>query len=533
MSGTFKVSILVFGEHVVGSPTEITLASMTPKLSKTIIEGDGLNAGTAGVISRFFLTFLDEHNNPAHPGRNLKFGLALQQGRGYKDLVSMDYTFTAVDAKACRYSVEFVPQKDGVFDLHIFADDSDRQGEKNERVPFEGSPFHCTIAAGEASADMSHVDGWLKETVVHKDKHGKAVSQEPDTIVAGDTVMLRPQICDAIGNLTILPEGALSIKLVYPDGSTAEWPEKAVKTATKELARDKTAAQPAAATMVVDGTAERLDAAATAALSGAHPIKLSTTVKGGTTIYEVRHDATHAGAHEVHLALRGEPIRGSPVIFDVVAAAADVKSAKLFAPTESPLYSNHTYAVILHTYDRFNNRVLHGGLAVAGRLQLIKKDVNDLTTIMPNNHTIEVEDLDDGTYRINVTLLKIAANVKVIVNMDKNIPANGGDLPAVTCQFVQREPRSAKELSEATGMDKEQQLQSAVADAPVAAEDVTPSHAKLREAGEEVRAMLRAATDGMRPKAAMVVAVEAFTEQGITSKKAGATKPSATETGEA
>ena len=42
---------------------------------------------------------------------------------------------------------------------------------------------------------------------------------------------------------------------------------------------------------------------------------------GGTTKYEVRYECTQRGAHSIHVQLRGEEIVGSPVNFDVGAAA--------------------------------------------------------------------------------------------------------------------------------------------------------------------------------------------------------------------
>ena len=39
--------------------------------------------------------------------------------------------------------------------------------------------------------------------------------------------------------------------------------------------------------------------------------------------------------------------------------------------------------------------------------------------------------------------MKIAANIRVIVNMDKNIPASGGELPAVLMSFVKPDEGSA------------------------------------------------------------------------------------------
>ena len=109
--------------------------------------------------------------------------------------------------------------------------------------------------------------------------------------------------------------------------------------------------------------------------------------------------------------------------FDVASAVPDVKSAKLSAPTESILYANIPYTIVLETFDRFGNAIPHGGLSVATRLQIVKNSANDLTTLVPNNHTYEVVDNEDGTYHISVSLIKLAATVKVFVNMDKNLPA--------------------------------------------------------------------------------------------------------------
>jgi len=72
---------------------------------------------------------------------------------------------------------------------------------------------------------------------------------------------------------------------------------------------------------------------------------------------------------------------------------------------------------------------------VASRLQIVKNSPHDLTTLVPNNHTVEVVDNDDGTYSVSVSLINLAATVKAVVNMDKNLPANGGELPAIQLSF--------------------------------------------------------------------------------------------------
>ena len=61
---------------------------------------------------------------------------------------------------------------------------------------------------------------------------------------------------------------------------------------------------------------------------------------------------------------------------------------------------------------------------------------------MASNHSVTVEDLQDGTYAVRVAIL-MAATVRLTVNVDKNIAASGGELPPVTLNFV--EPRDTAE----------------------------------------------------------------------------------------
>ena len=144
----------------------------------------------------------------------------------------------------------------------------------------------------------------------------------------------------------------------------------------------------------------------------------------------------------------------------------------------------------------------HGGLPATCRLQLIKSGVHDLTTLMPNNHTVDVEDMQDGTYHVKVMLIKITATVKVIVNMDKNIPAGGGELPPVQLTFL---PPEGSEGAPAA----------APAAAPEAAPvDTKSKNVKLRAAGEELMTMMGVGQEGMRAKSKVHIAAEAFAEAG-------------------
>ena len=46
-----------------------------------------------------------------------------------------------------------------------------------------------------------------------------------------------------------------------------------------------------------------------------------------------------------------------------------------------------------------------------------------------------VDDQEDGTYLVRVATL-LSATVKLIVNMDKDLPATTGELPPLTLTFV-------------------------------------------------------------------------------------------------
>lgn len=145
-------------------------------------------------------------------------------------------------------------------------------------------------------------------------------------------------------------------------------------------------------------------------------------------------------------------------------------------------------------------------------MQLIKTGVHDLTTLIPANHSMDIEDCEDGTYHVHVALIKIASTVKVIVNMDKNIPAAGGELAPVQLTFVMPDGNEGSSAA-------------AVVDEATGAEEAAPAAAygegaeRLRKAGEEVVEMLGAGKEGMKPKAAIAVAVDAFEAAGVQAKK--------------
>ena len=367
MSGTFSAAIKIFDQHVVGSPATFKLKSTTPDFSKSELSGSGLSSAVAGIPNHFRVKFFDQFTNSALPGSMSNFGLALlKSGEKNKEAKVHEHTIQLVDEETGEYEFTYTAAKDGTFDLHVWSEDLATG--KSERIPFPNSPFHCIVAAGPASPQKSYVEGFTKESRA-VDKHGKALQQETNSIIAGDAVVIKPQICDDLGNAAALPEGSLDVNIVFPDGTSHDL--------------------------------------------GTSSLKFTMQSKGGITVYDIRHDAIHAGEHEMHVSLHGKPITGSPVVFRIETANAEVKMCKLTPPAEPTLYSSSTYAIILKTFDRFGNPMIIGGLPVSARLQLIKSGVHDLTTLMPNNNTVDIVDNHDGTYCVNVSLIKIAASVKV------------------------------------------------------------------------------------------------------------------------
>ena len=89
--------------------------------------------------------------------------------------------------------------------------------------------------------------------------------------------------------------------------------------------------------------------------------------------------------------------------------------------------------------------------------------------------------------------------------MDKNIPAAGGELAPVVLTFV------------ASGDAAEASSSPAMAEKAVPVEDdadPATKNQRLREAGEQVMEMLNPDQEGMKPKSAISMAAEAFTDAG-------------------
>ena len=123
--------------------------------------------------------------------------------------------------------------------------------------------------------------------------------------------------------------------------------------------------------------------------------------------------------HSAHVLLGGVPINGTPAPFEVKSAAPVPLQSRLVPPPNAEQLVADLEAptvILLHTCDKYGNACSTGGLRIAGRLNLVKQNANDITILTPSNNHVGVDDLGDGSYAVKVGLL-MGCSVKLIVNV--------------------------------------------------------------------------------------------------------------------
>jgi hypothetical protein len=381
-----------------------------------IFNGVGLKTAVAGRTTSIFLKFRDEHGNPSTPGAGYKVRMAFSAGSEVRKLQDLnehdDYEGGWGEEDSGRYVITYVARQAGPQSIHLWCE---ADGEDSARETIPGSPFSLSVTAGEATPSKSHVDGWAVEQMKRAggggkgDKGGsgsKGSSPSPASrkstamgaenfgigsrIIAGDSVIVRAYGVDEYANPALAPEGSLSAFAIGPSG-------------------------------------------------GRTPLAVALQAKAGrSATYDVSYETDKSGRHEVHVLLDGEPIRHSPAVFEVVADKATPQNSRLVPPPNADrlvVDFERPSIVELRTHDRFGNPCSSGGLRVSGRLTLVKQGHSDNTILMPNNHSVTVDDRGDGTYAVKVAIM-MAATVKLIVNMDKDLPGASGELPVVQIAFA-------------------------------------------------------------------------------------------------
>ena len=342
--GSLQVSAKIDGDNIRGCPMPLRLISGSPDLSRTEVTGPGLSKAIAGKVAHFRLTCRDQFGNPAKPGSHLLFEMGLRsvaddtkapvvEGKNKKADATVaskrraemiermnecpPLPYEGVWGEDGVLEVRYVSKIAGDLELHLWCTNTSTPESGREMLP--GSPFAVASSAGRAHAAGSHVSGFARaegtdvrqglsqpgRTAVPEVRRVEADRRAAQAlrdsvsgsnlIHAGDALLVRPKICDKLGNDTAAPPGELSVMLETAEGETI-------------------------------------------------PIEPVVTVRHGLTQYELRYEPRQVGNYAMHVHLSNSPIAGSPVAFECIPGLPDVSKSTFEMPHQEvrPRYAPDT-----------------------------------------------------------------------------------------------------------------------------------------------------------------------------------------------
>ena len=218
-------------------------ASRRLRRCEQVIDGEGIRNAHAGKDSRFVCHFFDGYANTATPGSEVRLGLALvseatkKAGTVPELSTVQSHPFTSTVVSKGEVEVTYIATAAGGNELHIWCDllssvddasAADSAAERPlKRVMLLGSPFALSVFSGKGHLSNSEVSGYVRDAESLEKPGGKhnprllpEYQEDLQTILVGDTLLIRPKILDEYGNPAKLPDGALSVSHQLPDGST-------------------------------------------------------------------------------------------------------------------------------------------------------------------------------------------------------------------------------------------------------------------------------------------------------------------------
>ena len=453
-SGTFAIDVLLNKQHIVGSPVHVQLNSIVPDLQRTVISGDSLDVLSAGMPTKISLRFFDEYNNLAQPlPDEYAFGvgfippetvsedaaskLKAKEKTSEKGILSrvvphsflgewskeevgvFTITFRAVEAGAQMLHVWCMPpleamRKRAARQEKGSVEDTEERGARGdhvsrERQPLPGSPFAIHVHGGQVSVKASIVGPLTVEQARDAPKCSEEAPTEgdrPTTIVrAGDAVVIRPALKDLYGNLALVDEGAITATLSSPSkgsGRIANPQRSGSPVSTRQLSPSTHSPLPH---RPVGTRTDAHGAAHDHRSPSERSLVVQSVMRGGNAALEVRHETSTTGWYAIHVRLHGYELPDSPVTFTVLPTESDTTRLVIEPPPPMPLQLDVRHSILMRTRDRFDNWLTRGGLNINARMQHIKQGVHDSTNLTAQNHTVSVEDRQDGTYLVGFELI--------------------------------------------------------------------------------------------------------------------------------
>ena len=343
-AGVFTTRVMVDGEDVCGSPRTFELTPAPPMIHQTLLSGDGLEKAIAGTPSELRIRFVDEYANPTLPAA-ADFRACIALDKTSRERMQSLEPYDNVEprwgaagsADEGVYLLSYTALEAGTVRLHAWYEETTN----GERIAFPGSPFALQVRPGEASTAQSKVSGYTKVIKEGQEnaKYGKAVKGDADALVAGDAIIVRPEVFDDYGNPTVIAgsheTSAMTVWHELPDGrrESLRYSQQAVR-----------------------GSSELM-------------------------LYEVKLEVCSAGDHLLHVCINEVGISGSPIAFHVLPERPDAQSCKLHLPSGvsagDSLVVGRPYTCPLQTFDKYGNGATTlgfdpttSGLLVPGRCVL-------------------------------------------------------------------------------------------------------------------------------------------------------------------
>ena len=473
-SGVYLVSIMIDGLHIIGSPAAMRyglslnmlalvmscgrvqllnvladhvcrLVSGVVDMMQTQLSGPGLDLVTVGKRPLVRIKCLDFCSNPSLPGPTMRFGMALlpsmegddSDEQAWLTVPSHEYELTVdgdelllhyVAILAGEMQAHFWVQNalpTDVSEIAMVSEGSEHGAARitsaqAQRLALPGSPFPLYALAARANNSGSYIDGIAceleeKVDVETEDKGLKGAQSKvmgsgsrkssakqavqvtriiyesvdlDQEIPAGNTIMIQPQICDQFGNAAAVPDGALRVFIKLPDGTTDD-------------------------------------------------LLVKPRMIKGLWNYDTRYELEICGQYVLHVLLSGSPIKGSPVKWNVRSHGPHASNCRVLPPSGySPdrlLQANTPYTLHVIGIDKKGNGLKSGGAKVTCSICA----VGNGSLPVGQESMLAVEDLNDGTYLVHISLIG-SAEVKVLVSMDKDRPGypGGGDLTPLPLTFT-------------------------------------------------------------------------------------------------
>ena len=358
-----------------------------------------------------------------------------------------------------------------------FEKHTEREGKKTDGTPRSGRNNSARERSPSARGQRG---GAMKETAealaareaTGRFKHGEHVWSKVKetagkwTLVAGETLIVRPVIRDRYGNLAHAHKGTLTVKLDMPEAAKSadlHQASKGLKAAdrlrrTSQLSMISTEepedgepfrkggasfkAGESFKAGLVPFTEDDLLAGASDASLGSIDLEPSAQVKAGVTSFDViRYEALVKGTYKMHILLGGTELSDSPLIFECLPADPSTGHSRIVLPPKPPYFAGEVYTLTCCCVDRFGNDLDKGGFHVSAHM----KSATTMPLPQGQETALELTDNANGCFTCKLNL-RGPAELRMVIALHATTDGDGkggkdgvSEMAPFTMSFVARQ----------------------------------------------------------------------------------------------